>query len=182
MVSIMSLWLPILLSALFVWIASAIVWTVMPHRQKEFKQLPDEEAVRRALKAAPGEYFVPWGSSSAMKDPEYLRKYAEGPCGIVRILSSGKPAMGKPMVLSLLYYLVVGVFVAYLTSRTVDPGAAYLTVNRVASVFAFAAYFFATVPDSIWFGKPWGSTGKLLIEALVYGGLTGGTFGWLWPS
>ncbi len=182
MVTIASLWLPILLSAVFVWIASAVVWTVLPHRKNEFRQLPDETSARQALKAGVGEYFVPWGSQAAMKDPEYQRKSQEGPVTPVRLLPSGKPAMGKAMVLSVLTYLVVGIFVAYLTSRTLGPGAPYLAVHRVAGVFAFGAYFFASVPDSIWFGKPWGSTGKLLIEALVYSGLTGGTFGWLWPS
>jgi hypothetical protein len=182
MVSIMSLWLPILLSALFVWIASAVVWTVMPHRKNEFKQLPDEEGARKALKAEVGEYFVPWGSQAAMKDPEYRRKYQEGPVAIVRVIPSGKPAMGRAMALSILSYIVIGIFVAYITSRTLDPGAEYLAVHRVAGVFAFAAYFFAAVPDAIWFGKRWSSTGKLLIEALVYASLTGGTFGWLWPA
>ena len=41
MVTIPSLWLPILLSAVVVWILSAVVWMFMPHRKKEFKGLRD---------------------------------------------------------------------------------------------------------------------------------------------
>lgn len=183
MISIPSLWLPILLSAVAVWIASAIVWTVMPHRRSEFKKLPDEEAARKALKAPPGEYHLPFAKDgAAAKDPEFVRKAEEGPVGFVRILPAGQPAMGKAMVLSLLHYLVIGVVVAYLASRTLDPGAHYLAVFRVAGATAWLAHFFGAVPDSIWFGKPWHSTGKLLFESLVYAGLTGGMFGWLWPT
>jgi ABC-type Co2+ transport system permease subunit len=90
--------------------------------------------------------------------------------------------MAKPMLLSLLYYLVVGVVVAYLVSRTLAPGTDYLTVFRVAGTVAWCAYFFAAVPDAIWFGKPWTSTAKLLVESIVYALLTGGVFGSLWPA
>ena len=86
------------------------------------------------------------------------------------------------MLLSLLSYVVIGVVVAYLASRTLDPGAHYLAVFRVAGATAWTAHFFGALPDSIWFGKPWHSTGKLLFESLVYAGLTGGMFGWLWPA
>jgi hypothetical protein len=183
MIPISALWLPILLSALAVWIASAIVWTVLPHRQKEFKQLPDEDAVRRALKGGSGEYMIPFaGSHAAGKDPEFLRKCEEGPTGFVRLLAPKRPAMGKPMALSFTFYVVVGVTVAYLAGRVLAPGTEYLAVFRVTGTVAWAAYFLAAVPDSIWFGKPWTSTGKLLVEALIYGALTGGFFGWMWPA
>ena len=32
----------------------------------------------------------------------------------------------------------------------------------------------------IWGGKSWGATWKMLFDALIYGLVTGGTFGWLW--
>ncbi len=43
------------------------------------------------------------------------------------------------------------------------------------------AHFLGTIPESIWFGRPWKSVGLQLIDALLYALLTGGTFGWLWP-
>jgi hypothetical protein len=158
MLPITSLWLPIVLSGLGVFIVSALMWTVMPHRQKEFRRLPDEAAARDALRVAPGEYAVPFAADSQeMKDPDYLKHAEEGPVGFVRIVPPGRPAMAKPMLLSLLYYLVVGVVVAYLVSRTLAPGTDYLTVFRVAGTVAWCAYFFAAVPDAIWFGKVFGS-------------------------
>ena len=183
MIAITSLWLPIVLSAVLVWIASAVVWTVMPHRRREFAGLPDEAAARAALRAAPAEYVVPYAhDAAAMKDPDYVRKMEEGPVAFVRVLPPGRPGMAKPMLLSFLYYLIVGVLVAYLASRTLDPAAHYLAVFRVAGAVAWTAHFFAAVPDSIWFGKPWTSTAKLLVESLVYACLTAGAFGSLWPD
>jgi hypothetical protein len=90
--------------------------------------------------------------------------------------------MAKPMLLSFLYYVIIGVLVAYLAGRTLDAGAHYLAVFRVTGAVAWAAHFFAAVPDSIWFGKPWTSTAKLLVESLVYACLTAGAFGSLWPD
>jgi hypothetical protein len=72
--------------------------------------------------------------------------------------------------------------VAYLTGRTLSPGTEYLTVFRVAGTTAWLAYGAASVTDAIWFGRPWSSVVKTLIDALIYGMLTAGVFGWLWPA
>jgi hypothetical protein len=180
-VTILSLWLPILLSAVIVWILSAMVWTVLPHRKNEFSGVPNEDAVRNALKgAAPGQYWVPWGQD--MKDAGLQQKYQEGPTGIIQLWRPAMPNMGKNLVLSLLFYVVVGIVVAYITSRTLPVGTEYLQVHRVAGCTAWLAYSFAVIPDSIWFGRPWSSSVKTLFEALAYGLFTGGVFGWLWPG
>jgi hypothetical protein len=183
-VTILGLWLPILVSAVLVWIASAAVWTVMPHRKKEFLPLPDEEAARSALKGlAPGDYHFPHAASMAeVKDPAFVARCIEGPMGYVRIVPSAPPAMGKPMALGFLFYLVVGIVVAYLASRMLPWGAEYLRVFRLTGTVAWAAYFFAAVQDSIWFGKSWSSTAKLCVESLVYGVLTAGAFASMWPE
>jgi hypothetical protein len=180
-VTILSLWLPILLSAIIVWILSALIWTVLPHRKNEYSGVPNEEAVRSALKGAgPGQYWMPWGQD--MKDEALKQKYQEGPTGIVQLWQPGLPNMPRSMVLSFLFYVVVGIVVAYITSRTLATGTEYLQVHRVAGCTAWLAYAFAVIPDSIWFGRPWNSTAKTVIEALVYGLFTGGVFGWLWPG
>ena len=51
--------------------------------------------------------------------------------------------------------------------------------SRVAGTAAFLA--FASASESIWKGQPWSITAKHLFDSLVYGLLTGGVFGWLWP-
>jgi hypothetical protein len=186
MVTLGSLVLPILVSAALVWVASALVWMVLPHHKSEWLRLPDEEAFRSALKGrplAPGRYNVPFATGGAeLKNPEMVRKYEEGPVGILTLFPSGMPKMGGMMVGSFVYYLVVGFVVAYLASRTLATGADYLTVFRVTGTTAWLAYGFAVVPESIWFGRPWRSTVLTLADALLYALLTAGVFGWMWPG
>jgi hypothetical protein len=37
------------------------------------------------------------------------------------------------------------------------------------------------VHDSIWKGQRWGISVKFVVDGLVYGPVTAGIFGWLWP-
>ena len=63
MITIASLWLAILVASVIVWIASALIWTVMPHHKSDYKGLPDEEAARQALSPQdlkPGMYYIPY--------------------------------------------------------------------------------------------------------------------------
>ena len=186
MVTIGVLWLPILLSSLAVWVASGIVWTIMPHHKSDYGKLPDEDAARQALipqRLVPGQYSIPYAASpSDLQDPETARKFEEGPVGFLTVVPSGPPTMGSKLVLAFVFYLVISIVVAYLASRTLDPGANYLAVFRVTGTVAWIAYGTATVQDAIWFGRPWSGIVKGLLDALAYGLLTAGFFGWLWPA
>jgi len=178
--TIMSLWLPIVVSAVIVFIGSALVWMVLPWHKSDFRKTRDEEAVRGALKGSePGYYMLPYCMDPAeLKNEDVANKYREGPLAYITVIPSGIPSMGPKLVLSFVYYLVVGAICAYMVSRTV-PGADYLHVFRVAGTTAFLAYGVAYLQDSIWFGRPWSLTAKNLFDGLLYGLLTGGTFGWL---
>jgi hypothetical protein len=46
---ITSLWLPILLSAVAVFVASSIVHMVMPWHKGDYQKVPDEDALRAAV-------------------------------------------------------------------------------------------------------------------------------------
>ncbi len=110
------------------------------------------------------------------------RKFEEGPLSFVTIVPSGVPTMGKPLVLQFLYFLLVGVFVAYVAGRTLAPGTDYLHVFQITGAVAWMAYGFAGIPESIWFGRPWSITLKYMADALVFALLTAGVFGCLWPA
>jgi nucleoside recognition membrane protein YjiH len=185
MVQISALWLPILLSAVIVFVASSIIHMVLPIHKSDYRQLPDEDRVLDALRAAgvtPGPvYHFPHCTHKEMKSPETVERFKRGPVGLLTVMRSGAPAMGKFLGLWFLYCLVVSVFVAYLTGRTRAPGTEYLEVFRVAGTTAFLGYGLAQVQDSIWKGQPWGVTFKHLLDSLIYGLLTAGTFAWLWP-
>lgn len=179
--SILDLWMPIAVSAALVWILSAMVWMVFPWHKKDFTRTADEERVRAALKgAAPGLYSVPHCSDQrAMATPEMQQKYKDGPIALLTVMPSGTPAMGGKLLGSFLYNVFVGVLCAYLVTRTLGADAAYLEVFRIAGTVAFIAYGVAYIQDSVWFGRPVSLTVKSLLDALLYGLVTGGAFGWL---
>jgi hypothetical protein len=186
MVSLTALWLPIVLAAVAVFIASSVIHMVFNYHNSEYRQLPDEDAVLGALrnaKVVPGFYAFPRAATmKEMGTPEMQEKYKKGPCGTVNVVPSGPPAMGKALVLWFIYSLVVGVFAGYLASRTLAPGTHYLQVFRVVGCASFMAYSFAYFSDGIWKMKPWSMNLKHVFDGLVYGLLTAGCFGWLWPQ
>ena len=117
-----------------------------------------------------------------MGDPDTIAKFEEGPVGFMTVIPSGAPAMGQSLVLWFVYSVVVSLMVGYLTSRTVAPGADYLQVFRVAGTSACLAYAGAEPVRSIWWGRRWSVTLKQLVDGLIYGLVTAGAFGWLWPA
>ena len=179
--SIPDLWLPILVSAIVVWIASALVWTVLPWHKSDYAKTSDEESVRAALKGLqPGFYNIPHCKSQAeLKDPGMQQKFSDGPLAFITVVPNGLPPMGRNMVLMVAYFIFVGILCAYFVSRTTSPDASYLEVFRIAGTVAWIANGVAHIPDSVWFGRPWSITLKSQLDALIYGLLTGGVFGWL---
>jgi hypothetical protein len=157
---------------------------VRPFQRNDYKGLPDEEKVLGALRSVgvkPGLYVFPYCTHKDMKSPAVTEKFKLGPVGFMAVRPSGPVAMPKYLAQWFAYCLVIGFFVAYLTGRTVASGADYLAVFRVAGTTAFLAYGLGHLSNGIWKGQPWSVTFKEVIDGLVYGLLTAGTFGWLWP-
>jgi hypothetical protein len=179
--TILDLWMPILASAVLVFVLSAMVWMVFPWHKTDFRRPKDESSLRAALSGyAPGFYLIPYHTNpKELADPEVAKKYEEGPQAYVTVIPNGMPNMGPKLILSFVYYLLVGVLCAYFVSRTAGPDADYLEVFRIAGTTAFAAYGIAYVQESIWFGRPWSLTAKGMLDGLLYGLVTGGAFGWL---
>jgi hypothetical protein len=184
MVPLSALWIPILLSAVIVFVASSIMHMLLPYHRGDYRQVPDEDKVRAALRAAgvrQGLYMFPYSTPKEMRSPATLEKFKEGPVGMMSIAQNGPVAMPKLLGLWFSYSLLISFFVAYLTGHTVSSGVNYLVVFRVAGTAAFMAYGFGSISNAIWKGQPWAMTAKEVFDGLVYGLLTAGTFGWLWP-
>lgn len=178
-----ALWMPIVLSAVIVFVASSIMHMVLPYHRSDYKKLPDEEKAREALRGLQrGLYSMPYCTHQTMKTPEIQEKFKQGPVGLLTVFPSGPPVLPKFMAMWFGYCLIVGFFVAYLTYHTVAAGSNYLVVFRVAGTAAFMAYSFAHISNGIWKAEPWGNVVKEVIDGLVFGMLTAGTFGWLWPK
>lgn len=185
MVSLGSLLLPILVSAVLVFIVSAIIHMVLKYHNKDYTPLPNEDAVRAAIRAGnpkPAQYIVPYCSDMKdMEKPEMKQKYVEGPIAVINLMPSGAPKMGKSLTQWFIFILIVSFFIAYVAAHTIQQGAEYLQVFRVVGAVGFLAYSAGQFPESIWMGKPWAVSIKNAIDGLVYGLVTAGTFGWLWP-
>lgn len=184
MVTLTALWLPILLSAVVVFIASSIIHMALPWHAKDFRKFPAEDAVLDALRPfdlAPGEYVAPLAESMAqMNSPEFKAKIERGP-RVMLTVRGGVDSMPRNLALWFVYLIVVGIFAGYAAGLALAPGADYMIVFRATSTVAFAGYALALWQNVIWYARGLGYTLRTTIDGLVYALLTGGVFGWLWP-
>ena len=185
MTGLHALWLPILLSAVFVFIASSIIHMLSPWHKNDYPKMPNEEQARDALRPLaipPGDYMVPRPASRGdLRSPEFLEKMNKGPVMMLTVMPNGPMAMGRSLGLWFVYLLVVGVFSGYIAGRALPPGVPYLHVFRFAGAVAFIGYSLALWQMSIWYRRSWVITIKATVDGLLYALLTAGTFGWLWP-
>jgi hypothetical protein len=185
MVSIISLWLPIILSAIVVFIISSIIHMVLPYHKSDFKKLPAEDEVLENLRKStipPGEYMFPFSTDLKERNTEEFRdKMNKGPIGILNVFPAGTFGMGSSLAMWFVYCIVVGIFAAYIAGRALQPGVMYLSVFRFVGATAFIGYGLALVQDSIWYRRSWAATLKSIFDGLIYALFTAGIFGWLWP-
>ena len=186
MVSLTSLWLPILLSAVAVFFVSFLLHMVLRYHVSDFAKLPGEEAIGdviRAQNVPPGDYMMPHGGGpEAMKDPAFIAKMERGPIAVMTVMPSRKPTMGAELAGWFVFSLVVSLIAGYIASRAVAPGGTYLEVFRFAGTTAFVAYAGAQWSETIWYKRKLSTTIKNTIDGLIYGLVTAGVFGWLWPN
>ena len=130
MVPVTSLAIPIVVSAVIVFVASSIIHMVLPYHRTDIRKLPKEDELLEALRRfnfPPGDYAAPHaGSPAGMKQPEFIEKMKKGPIVFMTIAPGGPPSMATNLVLWFLYSVVVSFFAAYIAGRAVGPGADYL--------------------------------------------------------
>jgi hypothetical protein len=186
MTELSALWLPILLGAVFAFIASNIIHMVLPWHKNEYPPLPDEEKARAAIGALnvpPGDYMLPrCKSMKEMGSPDFKEKLRQGPNWIITALPPGDHGMAAMMIQWFVFLLLVAFFSAYIASHALAPGAHYDEVFRYVGATAFMGFSLAQVPQSIWYRRAWGTTFKLMFDGLIYACLVAGAFGWLWPK
>jgi len=186
-VGLHNLWLPILLSAVFVFIASSIIHMVAGWHKNDYAKVPDEDKVMDALRPfniPPGDYMMPRAQSMAdMKSEAFLDKLDKGPVIMFSTWKSGRASasMTGSLVWWFIYSVAISVFAGYVAGRALPAGAEYLEVFRFAGATAFLGYAAALWPMTIWYKRSWKTAFKETIDGLIYALLTAGTFGWLWP-
>jgi hypothetical protein len=186
MIPVLSLWLPILLSAVLVFLASWVMHALLGYHAADYAPLPSEDDIGAAFReagVAPGDYTMPYASGmKEMETEEYKEKLKRGPVALLTVRRSGPVSMGPMLGQWFLYNLVISVFAGYLASRAVVPGGEAAEVFRFATTATVLAYVFGSWSESIWFGRKWSTTLKNTFDGLVYGAITGAVFVWLWPG
>ncbi len=185
-IPITTLWLPIVVAAVLVFVVSSIIHMFLTYHQKDYLKVPDEDRLMDALRPfnlPPGDYVFPHAAGmAAMNSEAYKQKAAKGPIAFVTVLRPGQVfGVGSQLMQWFAFSLLVGIVSAYMAGRMLAPGVDYLQVFRVTGTVAFACYSMALMQRSIWFSYNWTSTLRSMFDGLIYAALTAGAFGWLWP-
>ena len=185
MVSLTALWLPILLSAVIVFVASSIIHMLLGYHSSDWSSFDREEGILDALRPfalKPGDYVAPRPKSMAdMNTPEFKAKVDKGPRIMMTVMGPSSGSILRSLILWFVYSVVVSKFAAYVAGASLGPGAEYMDVFRITSTVAFAGYALALWQGWIWYSRGLSYTLKSTFDGLVYALLTGGVFAWLWP-
>jgi hypothetical protein len=186
MVSLTSLLIPILVSAVAVFLVSFVLHMLVPFHKNDIRKIPQEDeflSFVRGLNLPKGDYAAPHADSpAAMKDPVFMEKRNKGPIVIMTTTPGGAPAMSTHLTKWFIYCVVVSIFCAYVASRTLAPGTEYLQVFRIIGTTAFMGYALALVQNWIWWMKDGPATFRSMIDGLAYALATAGVFGSMWPA
>jgi len=186
MTALTALWLPILLSAVFVFIISSLIHMTPLWHKNDYPAMPNQDQVSAALRSLaipPGEYVLPRANDmKEMRTPEFKEKFKAGPVVFMTILANPKMSMARPLSLWFIYILVTNFLAAFVASRTLAAGAEREMVFWVIGVVAFIGYAAALWQMVIWYGRSLSMTTKASFDGLIYAAITAGTFVWLWPT
>jgi len=183
-VSLMDLWLPILIATAAGFFMSFLLWAVSPHHNAEWKKLPNEDAVMSLIRwdnVPADRYMFPHYQHVDLKSSEARERFEAGPLGILAVWP-GPPNMPRNMVLTILFYFVSAVFIAYVACNAERMASSFAEVFQLTATVAVMTYAFGSIPNAIWFRKPPRAIITEFLDGVVMGLVTGGIFAVLWPS
>jgi hypothetical protein len=186
MINLLSLWLPILVSAVAVFAAGAVIHMVLPYHRSDTRKLPREDDVLDALRKfalPPDDYAAPLAASmKESRKPEFIAKQKAGPVFYLTVLPNGPSSMGKSLFLWFLNVLAVSLVAGLIACRALrSTEAGFTAIMLFTGVTSFAGYSLGLLPHSIWYGRKWSTTFKWIFDGLVNALVTALVFGWLWP-
>ena len=185
MTALSALWLPIVLSAVFVFIVSSIIHMTPLWHKNDYPLLANQDQVGAALRSLaipPGDYVLPRGKDMKdMRSPEFKEKFKTGPVVFMTILANPSMSMGRPLTLWFIYGLITNFLAASVASWTLAPGADRQMIFFIVGTIAFLGYVAALWQMTIWYGRALSMTVKSTLDGLIYAAVTAGTFAWLWP-
>lgn len=183
---LMQLWLPILASAIGVFVASSLIHMVFKWHNSDYRKLSNEDEVRAAIRAgapAPGLYTLPnCTDMSEMQSEAMMVKFHEGPIAFLTVKQNGPPSMGGALLGWFLLNLAIAAITAAIISHVYGMQVDAARAACLAGIIAFLSYGVGSISNGIWMAKPWATVAKDLLDAAIYGGVSAAAFGLLWPS
>lgn len=181
-----ALWLPIITSAVLVFVASSLIHMVLRWHNNDYGKLANEDEVMAAFRNGspkPGQYVMPHCTDlKQMQDAAMQKKYELGPIGHITLMKTGRPSMGKSLGQWFVFCLVLSIAFAAIAVQTFGIAADSHEAGHLIGLVSFLAFGAGSVLSGIWMGRPWGSVAKDLVDALIYATVCARTFMWLWPA
>jgi hypothetical protein len=182
MTFLITLWLPVLLTSVLLFVFSAMAWMVMPHHRGDFRQTPCEDSLLpflREAKIQPGRYMFPFANGNPGKDSVLKQKFEQGPVGQLTVFDGIN--MGANMIWTYVFFLVTSILIAYLAWFAMDghPDQSFMRVFRLVGTASILIYSCSAIPNDIWFKRPLVTN---LVDGIVYGLTTGLIFAAMWPK
>lgn len=185
MSDVLQLWLPIVLTAVFIFIASSLIHMVFKWHNGDYRKLTNEDAVSAAIRAgapSPGQYVLPHCMDmKEMQSEAMQKKYNDGPIGFLTLRPNGLPRMGPALVMWFLFTLLVAAIAAFIAITSIGLSAHPHVAAHLIGLVSLLAYGAGSIQAGIWMGKPWGSVAKDLLDGFIYAGISAMTFLYFWP-
>ena len=180
------LWMPVLVTAVGVFVASSLIHMVFKWHNSDYKKLANEDEVMAALRAGSagrGLYVMPHCMDmKQMQDEAMQKKYRDGPVGFITLVRCvGTPNMAPQLIKWFVYTLAVAAIAGHIAVHTYGLNADPHRAAHLVGLISFLTYAGGSVQAGIWMGKPWISVVKELLDSFIYGTVSALIFMWLWP-
>jgi hypothetical protein len=186
MTAVTALWLPILVSAVAVFVVSSIIHMTPLWHKNDFPRYANEDRVLDALRPLgipPGDYMMPRPANTAeMRSPEFMEKMKRGPAVMMTVFPPWNGSMAGNLAQWFVYCLVVSFLAAYIAGAALPPGSTGVRICQLAGTTAFIGYSVALWQNSIWYRRSWSMTLKSTLDGIIYAAVTCLVMGWLWPK
>ncbi len=185
MTALHSLWLPIVLSSVFVFVLSSLIHMATPWHKGDYGAVPDQDEVMDALRPfgiPPGDYMLPRPADmSEMRSQAFLEKLKRGQVAVLTVQPNGMfgweehgalvpvPRRREPV-------RRVRRRAGPAERRALPGGVQIRGRHRDSPGHSLALW-----QMTIWYRRNLGTTIRATVDGLLYALVTAGTFGWLWP-
>ena len=169
-------WDKILLAAaaggavLFIW--NALVWMALQYHNRDYRKLPDSQAVADAVTkagATPGMYMVPHYEEfpGGFKDPALAARFEKGPNFTIVMRPAGPCMQGTVFLWGYALNFAQGLAAAVVFHFAREHLSDLPRTLAFFAAFGAFAHGAPMIAQSIWMGFPWPNTWKTLFDGLV---------------